>query len=278
MITTRTLASTLTVLVVACGGTVRFDDDVTLDTGQEFDDIAMDTVPSDVAPDTSPDAIDDAPGDAEPDTPDDTAIDTATDGPVDTATDTWPDITLDTWPDTAVDTRPDTPVDVPLDAPCSHEGCPASTTTEPACCPGLTAVSGCEPGYACPDPDFCVSCGDDSCDANETSWNCWNDCPAGCTEGEISTSACSPIETWICSCVEDPCKPVCDLDGLPPDGWIDPCTHTWLAACSGPTATIRCMAIGSFSEGWYEVTGSGTTPSLVAWDICSNRWDCNVVW
>jgi hypothetical protein len=170
----------------------------------------------------------------------------------------------------------DDPVLDPTSEPsCVGMGCPTSSMGL-ACCSGLRPETGCEPGATC-STSYCVDCGDGACRSHETAWNCPTDCPSGCTLGTVETTVCPGTGTLQCTCVEDPCKPYCDLDGTAPDGWIDPCTGTSIASCTDVTATARCLHIGTRSEGWYEPPGSGGTSTLIDWDFCANRWSCVVL-
>ncbi|MBW2260454.1 MAG: hypothetical protein JRG91_00655 [Deltaproteobacteria bacterium] len=220
--------------------------------------------------------------DAEPDPTEDPDADPAPDPLTDSTEDPSDDPAPDPAPDPEEDPVTD-PVDDPTDpAPdpsvepsCTARGCPASSMGL-ACCTGLTLHTGCEPGVTCP-TTYCVDCGDGVCRSHETAWDCSSDCPAGCTPGTVETTVCPGTGTLQCTCVEDPCKPYCDLDGTAPDGWIDACSGLSIATCSDTTMTPRCLYIGTRSEGWYEPPGSGGSPVLIDWDFCAPRWSCVVI-
>jgi len=149
------------------------------------------------------------------------------------------------------------------------------------CCEGLTSLTDCFPQEVCmPGNDYCVDCGNESCDPHENQYNCNQDCPNGCQEGEKVPYKCTDEETvpW-CECVPDQCPPVCveGSHGLP-SGWINSCTYVPYIQANCEDCHKECMEIGTDQEGWYSVCqssqGGVTRTDLIVKFACAPRWDC----
>jgi len=181
----------------------------------------------------------------------------------------------DPEPDPVDDPEPDPVGDPPVEPFCTPVGCPLLSTST-GCCGSLSLGTGCEPGVPC-STYYCVDRTDGLCRSHESAWDTPCDCPTGCTPGTVENMVCPGVGTMECTCVEDPCEPRCDLDGLPPDGWLDGCTGSSMASCSDVTMTAQCLYIDTRSEGWYEPPDSGGRTVLIDYDTCAPRWSCVVL-
>jgi hypothetical protein len=123
---------------------------------------------------------------------------------------------------------------------------------------------------------YCLRCGDSTCSPHENAFNCPTDCPAGCEEESSMSYGCSPIETQICTCIEDPCEPFCDM--MRGSAWIDGCTDTPITGTSDcfPFGHLECLHIGTDDEGWYDTQWEGEV--RVTHRACQPRWACEVAW
>ncbi len=149
------------------------------------------------------------------------------------------------------------------------------------CCEGLDSLSDCFPLEICqPGSDYCVDCGNESCDPHENQYNCSEDCPNGCEEGEKVSYYCDNdrVIPW-CECIPDQCPPIC-LDGGAglPSGWVNSCTYVPYAQANCDKCHKECMEIGTDEEGWYSVCessqGGPVSTELIIESACAPRWDC----
>jgi hypothetical protein len=268
--------ATAALVLVGCSGSKknRVDADADADAPPDTTEVVPDPPAEDLTvTDPAPETTGDPTADPAPDPGEDPTAEPSEDPSGDAASDPSADPAADTVWDVPIDF----PMDHPADMSCVGEGCPTAHTGL-GCCSGLTPVSDCEPGTPCPAVLYCVDCGDGSCDSHETAWNCPADCPTGCTVGTVDTTYCPGTGYIQCTCVVDPCRPYCDLDGTPPDGWLDGCTHTLITTCSDTTMAPLCLHIGTRSEGWYEPPGSGGTAGpRIEWDFCAPRWSCVIL-
>ncbi|MBW2261308.1 MAG: hypothetical protein JRG91_04975 [Deltaproteobacteria bacterium] len=179
--------------------------------------------------------------------------------------------------DATEDVPAESPIDVRPDAACVSMGCPIRG--EGSCCEGLTEANHCLPGVECPeDLIYCINCGDGACSPHETAYSCPADCPEGCAVDDALSYGCSPIETQICSCIEDPCEPFCDM--MRGAQWIDGCSDVPIPGTGDPSCfpfgSLACLSIGTDDEGWYDTQWESEV--AVKLGGCQPRWSCEVAW
>jgi hypothetical protein len=208
----------------------------------------------------------DGAADVQVDAAPDFAADSAPDIPGDPPTDPVPDLSPDEAPE--IDVVPDIDPDL-----CIAEGCMQPSDGSVPCCPGLSPYNDCLPGdESCAgDVLFCIRCGDGVCDPHEHHWNCPGDCPDACPVEAQFTYACGGLETWDCTCIEDPCKPRCSVS---PPLWYNPCTGASLGACLPGMGVAECVNMGTDDEGWYDLT----LDFLIVQTVCQPRWRCVLTW
>lgn len=187
------------------------------------------------------------------------------------------DAALEPLEDPGADAPGDAVEDATHDVPCVSMGCPIRDGG--TCCEGLEEAHHCLPGVACAeDFIYCIRCGDGVCSPHETAFSCPADCPHGCTVDDSMSYGCSPIETQICTCIEDPCEPFCDM--MRGAAWIDGCTDEPIPGTGDPTCfplgSIACLHIGTDDEGWYDTQWESEV--LVKAGGCQPRWSCEVAW
>lgn len=208
----------------------------------------------------------------------DAAADLQADGTPDPASDPFQDPgddpVSDPVPDLPPDEAPDADVAADFDPDlCIVEGCMLPSDGSVPCCPGLSPYNDCLPGDASCAADvlFCIRCGDGACDPHEHGWNCPGDCSDACPIEAQFTYACGGLETWDCTCIEDPCKPRCSVS---PPLWYNPCTGASLAMCLPGMGVAECVNVGTDNEGWYDVT----LDAMIVETLCQPRWSCVLTW
>lgn len=258
------------ITMASCGESTAPAIDTAVEDGMDTADTAADVLP-DPHPDVVPDVAPDIPVDPVPDIIPDVMPDYPHDIPQDYHEDVWPDYPYDIY-----DIPPDYPHDIPYDHSCVGQGCLVGMDGG-RCCPGLTPASECDPSSSNPECMifYCINCGNGTCDAHENCYNCPYDCINPCSAGIGMGYSCGMFETHSCSCEVDECVPACISSSDGDMAWYDPCAGVIIRPdddCMGQTAL--CGEICSRSEGWYE-SRSG---ELIAWDSCSNHWECTVIW